>query len=188
MEFDDHMELPEGDFIPGIYNYCNSWCNRCIYTDKCRTYAMEKDIRREIEAKKRREKSMEENKSFWDQVNKTIEEAAELIDEEIPLIKNDDSALFEHLEDDEDAEEAMKEHEQKRAKAKDQDMSKIALKYEKTVHKWFEQRKETLKQEFNPESKDFNVSYPGITDELELKQLTESVEVIVDFHDACLAL
>ena len=182
MEFDDHFELPEGDFIPGIYNYCNRWCERCIYTDRCRTFASEKIFTREFEAIKRREKSMEENKDFWDQVDKTIEEAAELIDEEVPLLKNDESPLFGQWEDDEDAEEAMKEHEEKRAKAENQDMSKVALQYEKAVHKWFEERKDTLKQDYNSDTKDFSVSYPGIDDKQELKQLTESVEVILWYH------
>ena len=181
MEFDDHRELPDGDFIPGIYNYCNRWCERCIYTGKCGTFAMEKELRREIEEDKRREKSIEENKDFWDQVNKTVEEAAELIDEEIPLIKNDNSFLFDQW-DDEDAEEAMKDHKEKHDKAKEQPLSKVALKYDKDVHKWFEDRKDTVKQDYNPDTKDFKVTYPGITDEAELKQLTESVEVILWYH------
>jgi hypothetical protein len=152
MEFDDHMELPEGDFIPGIYNYCNSWCKRCMYTDKCRTFATEKIFLREIEAQKRREKSMEENKDFWDQVNKTIGEAAELIDEEIPLIKNDNSLLFGQWEDDEDAEEAMKEHKEKQEKAKDQDMSKVALKYETLGSSYEEEEDHDLFDGFQKDS------------------------------------
>ncbi len=182
MKFDDDFEIPDGDFIPGIYNYCNRWCERCIYTDKCRTFAMEKDMRREIEEEKRREKSIEENKDFWDQVNKTIEDAAELIDEEYPLIKNDNSFLFGEWEDDEDVEEAMKDHKEKRKKAKAQPMSKVALKYEKAVHKWFEERKNILKQKYNPETEDFDISYPGITGDLELKQFAESVEVVQWYH------
>ena len=38
------MAVPEsedGDFIPGIYNYCDRWCERCTMTTKCRQYAME---------------------------------------------------------------------------------------------------------------------------------------------------
>lgn len=182
MKFDDDLEFPEGDFIPGIYNYCNSWCERCLYTDKCRTFASEKIFRKEIEAEKKREKSMEENKDFWEQVNKTISEAADLIDDEIPLKKNDISSFFEQLEEDEDAEEAMKEHREKNAKAKRQMMSKVALKYQKTVHKWFEDRKDVLKQEYNPETKVIDVSYPGITEELELKLFTEMTEVVQWYH------
>ncbi|MCD4682802.1 MAG: hypothetical protein K8R86_05935, partial [Bacteroidales bacterium] len=179
MEFDDHIELPEGDFIPGIYNYCNRWCERCLYTEKCRLFADEKIFMKEYEAQKRREKSIEENKDFWDQVNKTIEEAADIIDEEIPLMKNDESSLFGQWDDDEDAEEAMKDHKEKREKAKEQNTSQVASKYERAVHQWLEDRKETLKQDYDPETKDINVSYPGILDKIELKQLTESVEVIL---------
>ncbi|MCF8366399.1 MAG: hypothetical protein K9H16_11495 [Bacteroidales bacterium] len=28
-------------FIPGIHNYCDRWCERCDFTDKCRVFAME---------------------------------------------------------------------------------------------------------------------------------------------------
>lgn len=182
METDDHIELPDGDFIPSIYNYCNRWCERCMYTQKCRTFAMEKSFRREIETKKRFEKSMEENKDFWDQVNNSISAAAELIDEEVPLIKNDNSSLFEHWEQVEDAEEAMKEHKEKQARAKNHELSKVAKKYEKTVHEWFTERKDTLKQEYNSNTKVFDVSHPEVTDELELKQFAEMVEVIQWYH------
>ncbi len=179
-EFDDHIEYPKGDFITGIYNYCNRWCERCIYTNRCMTFASEKLFREEIEAEKKREKSIAENKDFWDQVNKTISEAADVIDEEIPLKKNDLSSLFEHWDEDEDedAEEAMKEHRAKHKKAKKQEVSKVALKYQKTVHKWFEERKDILKQEYNPETAVIDVSYPGITEELELKLFTDMVEVV----------
>jgi len=30
-------------FIPGIYNYCDRWCERCPFTSRCLTYAMEAD-------------------------------------------------------------------------------------------------------------------------------------------------
>ncbi len=164
MKFDDDYEIPEGDFIPGIYNYCNSWCERCLYTEKCMNFAMEKTFRKEIEAQKRREKSMEENKDFWAQVNKSVEEAADLIDEEIPLVTYDDFSKFDDW-DDEDAEEAMKDHEAKREKAKGQQISQISSKYERGVYQWLEDRKETLKQDYDADTKDFNVSYPGIENE-----------------------
>ena len=29
------------NFIPGIYNWCDRWCGRCVQTDKCRAFYME---------------------------------------------------------------------------------------------------------------------------------------------------
>lgn len=28
-------------FIPGIYNYCDRWCERCPFTMRCMLYAMD---------------------------------------------------------------------------------------------------------------------------------------------------
>ncbi|GAA4410968.1 hypothetical protein GCM10023187_36230 [Nibrella viscosa] len=30
------------DVIPGIYNYCNSWCERCLFTQRCQSYLQKK--------------------------------------------------------------------------------------------------------------------------------------------------
>lgn len=38
------MAIPQredGDFIEGIYNWCDRWCERCPMTTRCRQYAME---------------------------------------------------------------------------------------------------------------------------------------------------
>jgi hypothetical protein len=31
-------------FIPGIYNYCDRWCERCSHTGKCRSFALEQAL------------------------------------------------------------------------------------------------------------------------------------------------
>ena len=85
MRSDDDYKIPEGDFIPGIYNYCDSWCERCLYTSRCMNFAMGQSIEKEIEKGKRIERSMEENKEFWQQIDQTMNEAAELIDEELQI-------------------------------------------------------------------------------------------------------
>ena len=35
----------EKKIIPGIYNYCNRWCERCAFTDQCSVFASEKEMR-----------------------------------------------------------------------------------------------------------------------------------------------
>jgi len=182
MVFDDDFDIPKGNFISGIYNYCDRWCERCIYTDKCMNFATGKQIRLEIEKNKKREKSIEENKIFWDQVNKSIEDAADLIDEEIPLMKNDKNLISKDWEDDEETTETMKENEEKRNKAKNHILSKWASKYEQDTRIWFEDIKDTLIQDYNSDTNDFAIRYQGIDDNLVLIQLSESVEVILWYH------
>lgn len=38
--------MDESGYIPGIFNYCDRWCERCAFTLRCRTYAMENSMRR----------------------------------------------------------------------------------------------------------------------------------------------
>ena len=76
MNYDDDLEFPKSDFVSGIYNYCDRWCERCLYVDECMNYTHANLIEREVEAKKNRKKSIEENQSFWAQVNNIVEEAA----------------------------------------------------------------------------------------------------------------
>lgn len=40
----DHTSaFREENFIPGIFNYCNAWCERCSFRLRCRNYAMTAD-------------------------------------------------------------------------------------------------------------------------------------------------
>lgn len=36
-----HPDTARPDLIPGIYNYCDSWCERCPLTSRCRSYQMQ---------------------------------------------------------------------------------------------------------------------------------------------------
>ncbi|MCB0550950.1 MAG: hypothetical protein KDD19_25495 [Phaeodactylibacter sp.] len=33
--------------IPGIYNYCDRWCERCSFTSRCLLYAQEQELTEE---------------------------------------------------------------------------------------------------------------------------------------------
>ena len=125
---------------------------------------------------------MEENKGFWDQINKIVEEAAELIDEEFPLVKEETFSFFDDPDFDEDAEEAMKDHEKIRKKAESQEVSKVALNYEKAVHKWFEDREAVLEINYSSDKYAMTVSYPGIKDKTTLEHLSDAVEVVRWYH------
>ena len=43
MKPDELRELAANShFIPGIYNYCDRWCERCAFSHRCLNYAMER--------------------------------------------------------------------------------------------------------------------------------------------------
>ena len=39
--------------IPGIYNYCDYWCERCAFTQRCGTYLMKIEEEAELREKTR---------------------------------------------------------------------------------------------------------------------------------------
>jgi len=39
--------MPSKRFIPGIFNYCDYWCERCAFTRRCRNFQMGEELQRE---------------------------------------------------------------------------------------------------------------------------------------------
>ena len=39
--------MPYARFIPGIYNYCDYWCQRCTFTRRCRNFQMGEKLKTE---------------------------------------------------------------------------------------------------------------------------------------------
>jgi predicted nucleotidyltransferase len=64
----------EENFISGIYNYCDRWCERCAFTARCRVYAMEQTRRPQGE-----DESDEDY--FVSTLSETFQETLEMIQE-----------------------------------------------------------------------------------------------------------
>ncbi len=60
-------------YISGIYNYCDRWCERCAFTSRCLTYAIEKE---DAEDSAVRDIN---NKAFWDRLQAIFEQTREMI-------------------------------------------------------------------------------------------------------------
>ena len=87
------------DLVPGIYNYCDRWCERCTMTQKCLTYLHEQ----ETKAESNMQNPDEENKNFWEQIRLTWEVTMEMIEEDadsegIDLSDVEDIELPKHIE------------------------------------------------------------------------------------------
>src|SRR5258706_16323308 len=64
-----------GDFIAGIYNYCDRWCERCPFTARCLVYATEKadDVAADPAAHDIN------SARFWSRLQSMFQEAHEMI-------------------------------------------------------------------------------------------------------------
>lgn len=65
------------DYIIGIYNACDYWCDRCAFTRRCRNFAMGE----ELEEKCVSARSDEENQAKWDSADAAFGQARKRLDE-----------------------------------------------------------------------------------------------------------
>ncbi len=110
-------------FIPGIYNYCDRWCERCPFTTRCLTYAMEQ---RHEAGPESRDPS---NAAFWQRLHETFQATLELVR---------DLAAREGIDlESGDAEAAAAERRDREA-GLDHPLARAAKAYAKLVDEWFE--------------------------------------------------
>jgi len=126
------------DFISGIYNYCDYWCDRCAFTRRCRNFAMGEELKEEGRGKGR---SDEENACFWNSVNGTLARAREQLDA-LSASRFADEFWDDCEEPDEDEmKEFTQRDEAERNVVKAHPLSVIARNYFMAVRKWLESSK-----------------------------------------------
>lgn len=64
------------DIVPGIYNYCDRWCERCPLATRCTVYHMENRMRSS-------EKGSEQIDNTWEDVSTMLSLAAKLLNEQM---------------------------------------------------------------------------------------------------------
>jgi hypothetical protein len=65
----------EKRFIPGIYNYCDRWCERCPQTSRCLNFSISEEEFSDPEARDIR------NEAFWNKLSGILKETLELLRE-----------------------------------------------------------------------------------------------------------
>ena len=118
-------------FIPGIYNYCDRWCERCTFTSQCMNYALSKD---ELDSPESKDIT---NHAFWDNLHSIFQVTLEMIKETAEEMGIDLNAI--------DPEEFAEQEELVHKMVKDQPHTKAALAYADLVKKWFDSNEDLLK-------------------------------------------
>jgi hypothetical protein len=65
----------EKRFIPGIYNYCDRWCDRCPQTSRCLNFSISEEEFSDPKARDIR------NEAFWNKLSGILKETLELLRE-----------------------------------------------------------------------------------------------------------
>jgi hypothetical protein len=114
-------------FIPGIYNYCDRWCERCPLSNRCLNYAMEQQERSEDDLPVRDLA----NEKFWRKLEETFRETIE-------MIRADARELGVDLDDPKlQAEAQAQDRKERRLAAKNRPVARAAMAYIKATEKWF---------------------------------------------------
>ena len=148
------IELAENpDFISGIYNYCDRWCERCPFTSRCMVYATEsaESISDDPESHDLN------NAKFWQKLEGIFRQTHALILEWAEEMGVDLESA--------EAEAAIAERAQQREEAKEHPLSVSARHYAETVQQWFkdefaveENVHDDISGEANSAEEDINVS------------------------------
>ncbi len=145
------------DFISGIYNYCDRWCERCQFTSRCFLYATEQ-ADEDLADPETRDIS---NEKFWRKLQDIFASTAELIadwaaEAGVDLDALDDSAETER-------------REQKKKAIAQSELGRASQEYAFTVEQWFK------KELSSPEV----IDGPGDSDsDEEVLTIQNAIEVI----------
>ena len=145
MDVEDLKRMGENpQFIKGIYNYCDRWCERCPFTSRCMNFALSDEHFADQES---RDIS---NEAFWQKLAEMFRVTLELVQETAEREGIDLDSL--------DTEETAEEERLNEEVVKSHECCRAATVYEKMVDGWFD----SVEDLFQPEE-----------DELDSKQRFE---------------
>ncbi|TPV35890.1 hypothetical protein FJ651_02940 [Paucihalobacter ruber] len=167
-EFDEFFKNNEGNFIIGIHNYCDRWCERCKFTAKCSVFQIDEE-----RARKRAEKGIPDN------------DFAEIVSENFQIVMDMMEDIMEDTEFEEEAidlEAIQTEEEVLENYAKNHPISKNSEIYLKKVRLWFDQNERLLKRYKETFENTYNLGINDTQIIRDYENTYEAVEVINWFH------
>lgn len=161
-------------FIPGIYNTCDYWCERCAFTRRCRNFSMRDDLEREARGEPSRTDAA--NAAFWDRLADELRGSA-AFGPTAPW--TDDTDVHSDLGRDPEWEA----REEARHRAVDaHPIFRMAQEYMRRVHEWLKGANTEL-QQVAAELKTAAGSGVGVHDlETQARDIGEMIEVIAWYH------
>jgi hypothetical protein len=108
--------------IPGIYNYCDRWCERCSFARRCAVYEQDSEFTPE-------EKDLN-NKAFWDRLAQNFVKAHKLLEQAAEKNGIDLNAIADEIAEINDDEQKL------RADAENHPLAKLSWTYSEVAAEW----------------------------------------------------
>lgn len=161
-----NIPVENPNHIEGIYNYCDRWCEKCPYTNRCLNFEISEEKFGDPESRD------VNNKKFWETLTKVFDETREMIEN----IAREEGIDLANLKPDPELEKQLKEQDEK---IENHELSIASREYGNQVHKWFKNENDIFKVKGKELAQNFTM---GITDEKlvkkQIKTLEEDVEII----------
>ena len=152
------------DFISGIYNYCDRWCERCPFCSRCMNYALSEEQFSDPEARDIH------NEKFWEKLRETFQVTLEMLKEMAEQEGIDLDSL--------DVEETAEEDERIEEIAESNECCRAARAYGEMVNRWFDAATDLFEEKGDELSLKAQLELPNADPAGEAVSLKDAVEVI----------
>lgn len=165
MKKDDLLNMAyDPNYIEGVYNYCDRWCERCPLTARCLNYAIAEENFHDL-----LEHDLE-NQAFWDQLKEMFDVTLEMITE----WAEEQGVDLDNL----DVEAVTEEHRLRRLLADTHELSQAAREYGRLVDEWFDREEMLFDQREDALNTIVQLGVGGDEPFEEADRINDAVEVI----------
>lgn len=152
-------------YIPGIYNYCDRWCERCDFTERCLNYASLSEDDDSTGA------DQEINSvEFWNKISSNLALAADLVKDTAREHGIDLDAI--------DATDIAKEEEVRHSKAESHELAVTSMEYARSTGLWFKANEQLFAQKRKELLRTAALNLPGAQPQKQAADLKECIEVV----------
>ncbi|HET55439.1 MAG TPA: hypothetical protein ENN33_09515 [Ignavibacteria bacterium] len=149
------------NFISGIYNYCDGWCERCSYTDRCLNYSS-------------RDEYGFNNEDDEGTLDNTLDSVFEIFSDISAFLKEEAEKSGIDLNEEVD----MSDYENAKEKAYSHPLTKKTYKYFQLVNDWFKSRKEIVTQQTDEFIKFAELGFDEEKIQSNVNEFQDAIEVI----------
>ncbi len=149
-------------FIPGIYNYCDLWCERCPFTSRCLNFATAQ------EEEKTKARPSRESRAFWDK----FEDAFRLTQEMLNDLAQEHGVTLDPVA----LEQSGRQEERRRRAAQRHPLAQAARKYARMLDDWFKAGERLLREKEEEVLAQAKLGVAGLNEHV--ASLTDVVEIL----------